>query len=96
MTWIARLALPLVGPLLRWALGRLGGSDAGEGTVGQALARLLGLGPDQGISIPERARAHLQRGLAAWQRDAAATPEIGDDLALVAARGLLALLTRED
>ena len=94
MTWIARLALPLVGPLLRWALGRLGGSDAGEGTVGQALARLLGLG--QGISIPERARAHLQRGLAAWQDQAAATPEIGDDLALVAARGLLALLTRED
>jgi hypothetical protein len=92
--WIARLALPLVGPLVRWALGRLGASDAGDSTMGQALARLLGLG--RGITIPERARTHLQRGLAAWQDEAARTPEISDDLALVAARGLLGLLTRED
>ena len=95
MTWIARLALPLLAPLVRGLLGRIFKAE-GEGGLGATLARLLGLGPDQGISIPERARTHLQRGLAAWQDQAAKTPEIGDDLAQVAARGLLGLLTRED
>ena len=96
MAWIAKLALPLAGPLVRWALGRLAGdSDDGAGIIGQALGRLLGL-DGEGITIPERARRHLERGLSAWQDEAASTPEITDDLALVAARGLLVLLTREE
>ncbi len=97
MQWLAQLLLPLAGPLVRWGLRRLGVEETGDGVaaVGRALARLLGLG-EEGITIPERARRHLERGLAAWQDEAATTPEIADDLALVAARGLLVLLTREE
>ena len=100
--WIANLALPLAGPLVRWILGRAGAAgDNSEnsgggaaGGIGLALGRLLGLG--QGVGIPDRARTHLDRALAAWQDEAAKTPELSDDLALLAARGLLGLLTRRE
>ncbi len=88
---ILKLALPLLAPVVKGLIARIFKTDGEDGLRGM-LGRLLGI---EDLTIPPAVQTHLNRALSAWQREALSTPDIKDDLAVVAARGLLNLFVGE-